>query len=390
MSRIRTVAGSSVFGNIVGALTLIATLVLGVLGLRSDQGQTAVRAVASIGIGSAHSVFFWVFLVFAAALGIGLLLPSWIALFGTIRSATVARPALAIPPDSALSKIEEVINQTFKNQEVLLDNHAYFACTFENCSFVYDFGPTGGFGPGCKFAGSRGIKGSDPRLQHLLQFLQSLGLLNPFLKPLYTPKNSTLIAEDSLEDEAQREIHIVLNSRDHPYWDEKKQGHKDAVERMQKLYQIAYPNGQSAPPAPVAPTSSLLERKEYRPPTANEILAFLNSMKQVAAPFKMRVKVISTSKGRVLAGPISDALLSLGFELRINTADASIIFPAPVDQPDGIRLQAPTNLINPMLVALQAALGSLNVTHKLQNFPHGPAYDYIQIEVGNRESGAQC
>jgi hypothetical protein len=153
-----------------------------------------------------------------------------------------------IPPDAALPHIAEVVNQTFKNQEVFLDGHAYFACTFENCSFVYDFGPTGGFGPNCKFGGSRGIKGNDPRLQHLLHFLESLGLLNPFLKPVYTPKSAALVSEGSVEDEAQREIHMVLNNRDHPYWDANKAGHAEALERMQKLYQIAYPD--KSPPTP--------------------------------------------------------------------------------------------------------------------------------------------
>jgi hypothetical protein len=150
--------------------------------------------------------------------------------------------ATVIPPDTALPKIEEVVNQTFRTQEVLLDGHAYFACTFEDCRFVYNFGATGGFGPHCTFAGLRGIQGSDPRLQHLLHFLESLGLLNPFLKPFYTPKSAALISTTSIQEEVQREIHMVMNNRDHPYWDAKRAGHTEAVERMRKLYQIAYPD----------------------------------------------------------------------------------------------------------------------------------------------------
>ena len=95
-----------------------------------------------------------------------------------------------------------------------LDNHAYFACTFENCSFVYNFGPTGGFGPELQIFGSGEASKARIRAFSIYShFLESLGLLNPYLKPLYTPKTSTLIAEGSIEDEAQREIHLVLNDR---------------------------------------------------------------------------------------------------------------------------------------------------------------------------------
>jgi hypothetical protein len=143
-----------------------------------------------------------------------------------------------VPPDPALLKIDEVVNQTFMNQEVPLDGRAYFACTFENCAFVYNFGPTGGF-TDCAFKGSRGLKGGDPRLQHLLRFLGSLGLLNPWTKPLYIPKQSSLISEGSIEDEADRAIDIIMGDKAHPYWHEEHPQHKQAVEYVQKLHQIA-------------------------------------------------------------------------------------------------------------------------------------------------------
>ncbi|MGO9449676.1 MAG: hypothetical protein ACLQDV_01335 [Candidatus Binataceae bacterium] len=155
-----------------------------------------------------------------------------------------------IPPDTAQPKIKEVINQTFRNQEVALDGHAYFACTFEDCVFVYNFGPTGGFGPDYKWAGTRGLKGNDPRLQHLLHFLGSLGLLNPWIKPLYTPRQSSIVSEGSVKDEAEREIHLVLNDHTHPYWRGEHPAHKEAVQRMQKLYQIAYQDKAVVPSLP--------------------------------------------------------------------------------------------------------------------------------------------
>jgi hypothetical protein len=144
-----------------------------------------------------------------------------------------------IPPDPVAPQIEEVVNQPFKNQEVLLDGHAYFACIFENCSFVYNFGPTGGFASHCNFTGSRGIKSSDPRLAHLLHFMESLGLLNPFIKPLYTPKSVSMISEGSIEDEADKAIDMIMGDKGHPYWQGDHPQHKEAVEYVQKLHQIA-------------------------------------------------------------------------------------------------------------------------------------------------------
>ncbi len=393
MSRIGAVAGSSTFGNIVGSLTLVATVVLGVLGLRSDQGPAAASGAAPMGFSPVH---FWGFLVFAGVLGIGLSLPSWIALFRTPKGSTAVAPAVAIPPDTVLPKIEEIVNQTFRNQEVPLDNHAYFACTFENCSFVYNFGPTGGFGPGCKFSGSRGIKSSDPRLQHLLHFLESLGLLNPYLKPLYTPKTSTLIAEGSIEDEAQREIHLVLNDRDHPYWDEKKRGHKDSAERMQKLYRIAYPGRQNGADGPIHSETrpelsapSALSRKEYNPISAEAALEFRNSLASLPAPLRLPIKIICTAKGRAIGELVAKILAGLDFEMAVNKEDASHIFVARPDQPDGILLRGPANLINPMMTALQKGLYGIDLAFKLNNFPADPEYNFIQMEIGDRGEGSQ-
>jgi hypothetical protein len=64
--------------------------------------------------------------------------------------------------------------------------------------------------------------------------------LNPWIKSLYTPKHASLMSEGSIEEEAEREIHLVLNDRNHPYWDDKHPAHREAVERMQKLYEIVY------------------------------------------------------------------------------------------------------------------------------------------------------
>jgi hypothetical protein len=66
-----------------------------------------------------------------------------------------------------------------------------------------------------------------------------LGLLNPWIRPLYTPKQSSLISEGSIEDEADRAIDMIMGDKAHHYWHEEHPQHKEAVEYVQKLHQIA-------------------------------------------------------------------------------------------------------------------------------------------------------
>jgi hypothetical protein len=91
-------------------------------------------------------------------------------------------------PEKVTPKIEEIVNQTFRNQEVPLDGYQYIACTFENVTFVYNNGVTGGFDPSSCWTGSVGFKSREPRIQQILGFLQSLKIIPPqATQGLYTP-----------------------------------------------------------------------------------------------------------------------------------------------------------------------------------------------------------
>jgi hypothetical protein len=92
------------------------------------------------------------------------------------------------PSDGAALRFEDVVNQTFKNQEVPLDGYRYVACTFENVTFVYNNGVTGGIDPSSRWTGSVGFKSREARLQQILGFLQSLKIIPPqTTQGLYTP-----------------------------------------------------------------------------------------------------------------------------------------------------------------------------------------------------------
>ena len=216
MSKIGTVAGSSIFGNIIGALTLIATVGLGVLGLRSDQGQVSTSGVSSMETSSAHPYLFWAMLVFAAAVGVGLLLPSWIALFESFRSRSgavipqrpsnslvnvsalfvVSGPGSVIPPPKvntaeewANYKLEPLANQKYEYGSLSLDGKAFTKCTFTHMNLFYD-----GTAPmvfvDCEFDEDtkRHVHTNNAGIAQWMENIRALGLLKDNAKFAITPK----------------------------------------------------------------------------------------------------------------------------------------------------------------------------------------------------------
>ncbi len=218
MSRIRTVAGSSIFGNIVGALTLTATVALGVLGLRSDQRQTAVSGVTSMGISSAHSYLFWGLLVFAAAVGVGLLLPSWIALFESLRFSP-AIPPQALPQQPSNSpinvaavfvsgsdtvipplkvstteewtnyKLESFVNQKYEYGSLSLDGRVFTKCTFTHMNLFYDGTAPTAFVE-CQFDEDtkHHVHTRNPSIAQWMENIRAFGLLKENARFAITPK----------------------------------------------------------------------------------------------------------------------------------------------------------------------------------------------------------
>jgi hypothetical protein len=118
-----------------------------------------------------------------------------------------------IPPDAASHKIEDVVNQTFRNQEVPLDGYQYISCIFENVTFVYNNGVTGGFDSSSRWTGSVGFKSREARIQQILGFLQGLKIIPPqTTHGLYTP----ILAD--LPDPASDAVIIKTPAELASYW----------------------------------------------------------------------------------------------------------------------------------------------------------------------------
>ncbi len=84
-------------------------------------------------------------------------------------------------------EIKEIVNQPFRNTRVLLDGYRYVRCTFTHVTFVYNNGETGGFDAGCQASPSCKIASDEPRIQQLLRFLNSAGLLKDNVLDEYSP-----------------------------------------------------------------------------------------------------------------------------------------------------------------------------------------------------------
>jgi hypothetical protein len=124
-----------------------------------------------------------------------------------VAMATVASEGIAEAAKPEV-EIKDIVNQTFENQEVLLDGYRYIACTFINVTFVYNNGPTDGFDPAsCKWTGSVGFKSRDERIQSLLGFLKSLRIIRPEAEGRYTPILAPVSSPTAMtnEDKAHRE-----------------------------------------------------------------------------------------------------------------------------------------------------------------------------------------
>ena len=90
---------------------------------------------------------------------------------------------------SIFGRLEEIANQHLKNRDVLMDGRLYINCTFENVTFVYNGGKTGGFDPSCKFLdGTVGFTTKNPKLSQMLHFLKSLRIMYPNVEGRYTPR----------------------------------------------------------------------------------------------------------------------------------------------------------------------------------------------------------
>jgi hypothetical protein len=130
----------------------------------------------------------------------GLVAFASIALFGILQAvARKAREPRTTTNDAEQPKTDpvvqpiqlgftEIVNQTFKNQEVPLDGYRYISCIFENVTFVYNNGNTGGIDTSSRFTGSVGFKSREARIQQILAFLQSIKIIPPqTTHGLYTP-----------------------------------------------------------------------------------------------------------------------------------------------------------------------------------------------------------
>jgi hypothetical protein len=146
MSKVTSVAGSSVLGNVLGTLTLIVTTYAALTSPSASWPTTGgTPMVANTGgVGLQHSIL----LVVAGVIGLGLLLPSWIALVRALRlpnkpkevESPLERSANGVLrwKDWKLGDFEQIANKAFVNAEIPLDGKRYIDCTFEHCTFVYE------------------------------------------------------------------------------------------------------------------------------------------------------------------------------------------------------------------------------------------------------------
>lgn len=86
--------------------------------------------------------------------------------------------------------------------------------------------------------------------QQVIQLLQATGLdNNPGMVRTWAKVGEILAEDGTIEgnvenvpgpDEAKRKIHEVMNDRKHPYHDRRAPGHDEAVDQMQKWFQLSY------------------------------------------------------------------------------------------------------------------------------------------------------
>jgi hypothetical protein len=96
-------------------------------------------------------------------------------------------PANAPTVSPSSHEFKEIVNQRFQGQEILLDGYVYIGCAFDDVTFVYNNGDTGGFDPTCKVRGNIGFKSRDPHIKQMLFFLEHLHFMNPAAAGRYTP-----------------------------------------------------------------------------------------------------------------------------------------------------------------------------------------------------------
>jgi hypothetical protein len=235
-------------------------------------------------------------------------------------------------------KLERLVNQKFEYGEVLLDGKEFTKCTFTHMNLYYDGTAPMSF-VDCEFDEDtvRHVHTHNPGIAQWMENTRAFGLLKEGAKLALTPQSPVPKTSPSI----------------------------------------------------IRPAPSALSRRAYSSISAAEVLDFLECLRGLATPSKMPVKIVCTPKGRPIGELLVKSLLGLGFELLVNKDDASHIFAARTDQADGILLRGPANPNNPMMFALQVGMSRLNLSFKINNFPTGPEYNYIQIEIGNRILGTQ-
>jgi hypothetical protein len=73
------------------------------------------------------------------------------------------------------SKMEIVSDRHFRNEVVVLDNHAFYSCVFENITFTYGGGPVFLYNP--KFIGPGDFRITNEVGSRIVQMMISIGVL---------------------------------------------------------------------------------------------------------------------------------------------------------------------------------------------------------------------
>lgn len=88
--------------------------------------------------------------------------------------------------------------------------------------------------------------------ESVIEHLEATGLGNDIVLANFLAKVGRAMGEDTLKDGetkpfmsqeyARNEIAAITSNKNHPYWDRRAAGHKEAIERMARLFEIAYPD----------------------------------------------------------------------------------------------------------------------------------------------------
>jgi hypothetical protein len=145
-------------------------------------------------------------------------------------------------------------------------------------------------------------------------------------------------------------------------------------------------------PIVVAPKKSEDANISWRPLTADEFFAFIKFVKPRSEYSREPepIKFVATTSGRPLAELLAQTLVVLGYDVLVNSNNATYIFWAKDDQKTGITIRFPYGEQLGMAFTLDGGFAQANLASHKEEFPKGaPFINIVQVEIGKRIIGSQ-